>query len=73
MFDGVEVERDGTILITSWNDSSVSTLEGQKLVPRITKLGYQPADVSMDAGRSRVGIVSIVANRFELWEWPSTK
>ena len=73
MFDGVEVERDGTILITSWNDSSVSTLEGQKLVPRITKLGYQPADVSMDAGRSRVGIVSIVANRFELWEWPSTR
>ncbi|HLB08260.1 MAG TPA: SMP-30/gluconolactonase/LRE family protein [Gemmatimonadaceae bacterium] len=73
MFDGVEVERDGTILITSWNDSSVSTLEGQKLVPRITKLGYQPADVSMDAGRSRVGIVSLVANRFELWEWPSTR
>jgi hypothetical protein len=73
MFDGVEVERDGTILITSWNDSSVATLEGQKLVPRITKLGYQPADVSMDAGRSRVGIVSLVANRFELWEWPSTR
>jgi hypothetical protein len=73
MFDGAEVEHDGTILITSWNDSSVSTLEGQKLVPRISKLGYQPADVSMDAGRSRVGIVSLVANKFELWEWPSTK
>lgn len=73
MFDGAEVERDGTILITSWNDSSVSTLEGQKLVPRISKLGYQPADVSMDAGRSRVGIVSLVANKFELWEWPFTK
>jgi sugar lactone lactonase YvrE len=73
MFDGVEVERDGSILITSWNDSSVSTLQGPKLVPRITKLGYQPADVSMDALRSRVGIVSLVANRFELWEWPSTK
>jgi hypothetical protein len=51
----------------------VSTLEGPKLVPRITKLGYQPADVSMDALRSRVGIVSLVANRFELWEWPSSK
>jgi SMP-30/Gluconolactonase/LRE-like region len=73
MFDGAEVEHDGTILITSWNDSSVSTLEGQKLVPRISKLGYQPADVSMDAGRSRVGIVSLVANKFELWEWPFTK
>ena len=73
MFDGVEVEHDGTILITSWNDSSVATLEGTKLVPRITKLSYQPADVSMDAGRARVGIVSLVANKFELWEWPSTK
>lgn len=73
MFDGAEVEHDGTILITSWNDSSVSTLEGQKLVPRITKLGYQPADVSMDAAHSRVGIVSLVANKFELWEWPFSK
>ncbi|MDB4910250.1 MAG: hypothetical protein JWO39_1073 [Gemmatimonadetes bacterium] len=73
MFDGVEVERDGSILITSWNDSSVSTLEGTKLVPRISKLPFQPADVSMDAARSRVGIVSLVANRFELWQWPSTK
>jgi hypothetical protein len=72
-FDGVEVERDGSILITSWNDSSVSTLEGPKLVPRLSKLGYEPSDVSMDAGRSRVGIVSVVANKFELWEWPSTK
>lgn len=71
MFDGVEVETNGQILITSWNDSSVSTLEGPKLIPRIAKLSYQPADVSMDAGRSRVGIVSLVANKFELWEWPA--
>jgi len=73
MFDGVEVEPNGQILITSWNDSSVSTLEGPKLVQRISKLPYQPADVSMDAAHSRVGIVSLVANRFELWEWPSAR
>lgn len=73
MFDGAEVERDGSILITSWNDSSVATLEGPKLIPRITNLPYQPADVSMDPARSRVGIVSLVANRFELWEWPFPK
>jgi len=70
-FDGAEVEANGQILITSWNDSSVSTLEGPKLVPHITKLSFPPADVSMDAGRSRVGIVSLVANKFELWEWPA--
>jgi hypothetical protein len=73
LFDGVEVEANGEILITSWNDSSISTLEGPKLVPRISKLPYPPADVSMDAGRSRVGIVSLANNRFELWEWPATK
>jgi hypothetical protein len=73
MFDGAEVEANGQILITSWNDSSVSTLEGPKLVPRISKLSFQPADVSMDAGRSRVGIVSLVANKFELWDWPTNK
>ena len=73
LFDGVEVQHNGAILITSWNDSSISTLEGPKLVPRIAKLPYPPADVSMDAVHSRVGIVSLANDRFELWEWPFTK
>ncbi|HEY7860646.1 MAG TPA: SMP-30/gluconolactonase/LRE family protein [Gemmatimonadaceae bacterium] len=73
LFDGVEVEPNGAVLITSWNDSSVSTLEGPKLVPRIAKLPYPPADVSMDAVRGRVGIVSLANDRFELWEWPATR
>jgi sugar lactone lactonase YvrE len=68
-FDGVEVERDGSILITSWNDSTVSTLEGNRLVRRLGPLSMTPADVSMDARRGRVGIVSLQANRFELWTW----
>src|SRR4051812_11576909 len=34
-FDGVEVEHDNTIVVTIWNDSSVSTLTGNKLVKRI--------------------------------------
>lgn len=73
LFDGVEVEPNGAILVTSWNDSSISTLEGPKLVPRIARLPYPPADVSMDVGRARVGIVSLANDRFELWEWPSTR
>jgi sugar lactone lactonase YvrE len=73
LFDGVEVEPSGAILITSWNDSSISTLEGPKLVPRIAKLPYPPADVSMDAAHGRVGIVSLANDRFELWDWPSTR
>jgi len=68
-FDGVEVEPDGSILITSWNDSTVSTLEGKQLVHRIGPLGMTPADVSMDVRRGRVGIVSMEVGRFELWTW----
>jgi sugar lactone lactonase YvrE len=65
-FDGVEIERDGTIYITSWNDSSVSVLAGSTLERRISGLPA-PADVSYDSRRHRVGIVSLMANRFELW------
>ncbi len=68
-FDGVDVGRDGSILITSWNDSSVSTLEGGPLVRRIGPLTMTPADVSRDERRGRVGIVSMEAGRFELWTW----
>ena len=68
-FDGVEVEPDNSILITVWNDSSVSTLEGNKLVKRL-RLSMPPADVSVDVSRGRVGVVSIAVDRFELWPWP---
>ncbi len=69
-FDGVEVERDGSIIVTSWNDSSVSVLDSARLVRRLGPLTMTPADVSMDAKRHRVGIVSLEAGRFELWSWP---
>jgi sugar lactone lactonase YvrE len=66
-FDGIEVEKDGTVFITSWNDSSVSVLSGSTLVRKVGGLSMAPADVSYDARRKRVGIVSLTANRFELW------
>jgi len=69
-YDGIEVEKDGTILITSWNDSSILSLRGHELVRRIGKLDTPIADVSMDARRHQVGIVCLVANRFELWTLP---
>jgi len=68
-FDGVEVEPDGSIVISAWNDSSVATLEGNLLLRHIGPLGMTPADVSLDPKRSRIGIVSLEANRFELWTW----
>jgi sugar lactone lactonase YvrE len=68
-FDGVEVEPDGRIVVTIWNDSSVSTLEGDHLVKKVV-LSMPPADASVDARRQRVGVVSVAVDRFELWPWP---
>ena len=69
-FDGVEVEPDNTIVVTIWNDSTVSTLNGNKLVKKI-RLSMPPADASVDVSRGRVGVVSVAVDRFELWPWPA--
>lgn len=69
-YDGIEIEKDGTILITSWNDSSILSLNGRTLDRRIGGLKAPPADVTEDARRHQVGIVYLVANRFELWTLP---
>jgi sugar lactone lactonase YvrE len=69
-FDGVEVQPDGRILITIWDDSSVSTLDGAALTKRVV-LSMPPADASVDTKRGRVGVVSVDKDSFELWAWPS--
>jgi sugar lactone lactonase YvrE len=70
-FDGLEVEADGRVLLTSWNDSSVYELRGRRLVRRIGPLGAPPADIALDAARGRVGVAFLTANRFELWTLPN--
>ena len=67
-FDGVEVEPEGVIVITIWNDSSVSVLDGPNLIKKVT-LRMPPADASLDLRRNRVGVVSVATDRFELWPW----
>lgn len=67
-FDGVEVQPDGRILVTIWDDSSVSTLDGKALTKRVV-LSMPPADASVDAKRGRIGIVSVDKDAFELWPW----
>jgi len=68
----VEIEPDGRIVITIWNDSSVSTLEGTRLVKKVV-LSMPPADASVDMRRGRVGVVSVAVDRFELWPLPSRR
>ena len=68
-FDGIEIERDGMVLITSWADSSVESVEGGTIVRRIGGFG-SPADVTYDAARHQVGVVLLEDNRFEIWTLP---
>lgn len=69
-FDGVEVQPSGAIVITIWNDSTVSTLDGNRFVKQL-RLSMPPADASVDTKRARVGVVSVAVDRFELWPWPA--
>ncbi len=69
-YDGLEVEADGRVLLTSWGDSTVNDLAGDKVVRLMGPFPAAPADIAVDAARKRVGIVLLTANRFELWTLP---
>ena len=61
--------RPGRLLITSWADSSLFVLEGD----RITKLlgGLPgPADIGLDRERGRVAVPSLTDNRLEFVDLP---
>jgi len=70
-YDGLEVEADGRVLLTSWGDSTVNDLVGDKVVRLMGPLDAAPADIAVDAARGRVGVVLLTANRFELWTLPA--
>ena len=66
-FDGIEVERDGRAFVTSWADSTVFQLYGTQLHRNVGPLDAPPADISLDQRNGRLGVVSLTANRFEMW------
>lgn len=70
-YDGLEVQADGRVLLTSWGDSTVNELVGDKTVRVLGGLEAAPADVAVDAKRGQVGVVLLTANRFELWTLPA--
>jgi sugar lactone lactonase YvrE len=69
-YDGIEIEKDGTVYITSWGDSTVSTFDGKNLTA-VIHAASPPADISVDAKRHQGGVVYLLANRFELWTLPA--
>jgi sugar lactone lactonase YvrE len=65
--DGVEVLRDGTILFTSWADSSVHALRGGRDL-RIIRDVPVAADIGVDTRRNRLAIPLSMLGRVQLWD-----
>ena len=66
-FDGIEIIRDGSVLVSSWADSSVYRYrhgQGSRLISGVPS----PADIGYDAKRNRVLIPIFTGNRVEIWQ-----
>jgi sugar lactone lactonase YvrE len=65
--DGVVVLGDGTILFSSWADSSIHALAGGKDVQIIREVPV-PADIGLDTRRQRLAIPLSMLGRVQLWD-----
>jgi sugar lactone lactonase YvrE len=66
-FDGVEMTRDGRILVSSWTDSTVSVVSGSGVTKVITGVP-SPADIGLDRQTNRVAVPIFTGGRVEIWE-----
>jgi len=64
MFDGIEPLGDGSFLVTSWTDSSLFVLRGDKITKLINGLPG-PADIALDRERNRIAVPLLIADRLE--------
>jgi sugar lactone lactonase YvrE len=69
--DGVELLGGGRLLITSWADSSLFTLENGRVTPVSGGLP-SPADIGVDSKRGRVAIPLLLENRVEFRALPAS-
>ncbi|MFL5606260.1 MAG: SMP-30/gluconolactonase/LRE family protein [Gemmatimonadaceae bacterium] len=65
--DGVEVLRDGTVLFTSWADSTIHALRDGRDVPIIRDVPVA-ADIGVDTRRQRLAIPLSMLGRVQLWD-----
>lgn len=66
-FDGLEILDDGSMLVSSWADSSVHSFKGSD--DRRVAIGVlTPADIGVDTRRHRIAVPSSSMDRVELWE-----
>jgi sugar lactone lactonase YvrE len=67
--DGVAVLPDGSILATSWADSSLFVLDKGKVRKVATGIA-SPADIDFDEKDSRVAVPQLLGNKVQFWEAP---
>jgi sugar lactone lactonase YvrE len=68
-YDGIEVLRDGRILVSSWADSSVNVIRDGKL-SRLVSTVSAPADIGVDTKRGVLAIPRFDQNLVEFWKIP---
>ena len=68
-YDGIEILRDGRILVSSWADSSVYVVRDGKMSKLITTVSA-PADIGVDSKRGVLGIPRFDQNQVEFWKIP---
>jgi glucose/arabinose dehydrogenase len=65
-YDGVEVLPDGTILVSAWNDSTVSEVAGDRLQPVVPNVPAV-ADIGVDPEARVVALPMVAEDRVEFW------
>jgi len=68
-YDGIEILRDGRILVSSWADSSVYSLRDGKM-SKIVSAVSAPADIGVDTKRGVLAIPRFDQNQVEFWKIP---
>jgi sugar lactone lactonase YvrE len=68
-YDGIEVLRDGRILVSSWADSTVNVVRDGKLSKLVTGVSA-PADIGVDTKRGVLAIPRFDQNQVEFWKLP---
>ena len=65
--DGVEVLPDGSILFTSWIDSSLHVIDAGGTERTVVRKVPEPADIGIDTRRNRVAIPLATLGQVQLW------
>jgi sugar lactone lactonase YvrE len=66
-YDGIEVLPGGRVLVSAWNDSTVSEIAGNRLRPLIRGVSAA-ADIGVDPVAGIVAIPLLREDRVELWK-----